>query len=476
MKKYLFVLLFLNSHLCFSTGAPREEPNEVGGGKAVDIPPKAVDTTPKAVETPPKAVETPPKVSRERKKSHVKLTLAPPGNPSSEGESAIYYRNNDSESPKVLYRVPEFVPVKAEDVSINLMWVSPEKDETKKYIGGFITRERKNFEEVIPDQVIKWMILNPKSDVVLWFDSEMCTKEQSKNTHELVLNLAKEINVTHPELSLNPLSFKMKDVRSLQIVANFKEAFSSAIPIYTRVNALRLIAAVETNELHVSQGKNSAFVYADYTVNPHSFDEVYPGMPKDGFLGIKSSFHLSSAFENTFMIVGNQNQYTLGTFRDLVVSSSKRIHDEREGHVKKEIIGPNSYRGREHFFNSRNGWRDSYLYGLSKTALFIAHIRETLRQDAVQFDPGSGPKIPGTWEELWRFRNCRSFYRDEMTIDYSDKYFDTVLNEVEKGFIAVIDDPRVTITRHSGHGWTGVRIGKPETLEEIIERMKSSTD
>ena len=51
-------------------------------------------------------------------------------------------------------------------------------------------------------------------------------------------------------------------------------------------------------------------------------------MSEDGFIGIKSRLQQSSGFENSFMIIGNQNKYTLGVLKDLVAFTSKRINDE----------------------------------------------------------------------------------------------------------------------------------------------------
>ncbi len=382
----------------------------------------------------------------------------------SEDTSNIYYREVQStynEEKKLVSkefrRYPEFIAVDAKNVSINLMWINKEREERNHFIGAYISRENKPFQEVIPEQIVKWMVLNQKSHVVLWYDSEMTTEEQVFNTQAFISKLIDKVNTENHDL-ITPKKFQMKDVRALQIVKAYPIAFSKHVPIYTRVNSLRLIAALEKEELDLyNQIPSSAFVYADYTVNPHSFEEVYEkGMPKDGFIGIKSNYGNSACYENSFMIIGNQNIYTLGALRDMLISTSKGIHIDR---IK---IGNNNY----------SHWNESFLYGFTREAIFVARVREMLEIDFIQFD-----EKKDIWEELWRLRNPHSFpfkTQEGTEIYIRDiKHEDPNLTD-PKSYIAVIDDKRVTITRQSGHGHTGVRQAPAETLDSVIERVRPS--
>ena len=379
----------------------------------------------------------------------------------SEETSNIYYREVHSTYTKEqeliskeFRRYPEFIAVDAKNVSINLMWVNTKRNKKNKLIGGVIEKGTKSFEAVIPEQIVKWMVLNQKSNVVLWYDSDMATEEQVSNTQKLISQLIDKVNTENHDL-INPQKFQIKNVRKLKIVQNYPRAFSENVPIYTRVDSLRLIAALEKEELDLEKKISSAFVYADYTVNPHSFEEVYENrMPKDGFIGIKSNYNFSVCYENSFMIIGNQNTYTLGALKDMLISTSKGITAYR---IK---IG-NGYNSSE-----------TFLYEFTREAIFVARVREMLGIGVIQFD-----EKKDIWEELWRLKDPKSypFKTKEGTeiLIKNIKHEDPNLTD-SKSYIAVIDDKRVTLTRKSGHGNTGVRIGAPETLNSVIERVRPS--
>ena len=394
------------------------------------------------------------------------LTLPPHGEIVAKSQG-IYYRFLSKRPLKnTIYLQPKFVEVKPRNVSINLMWVNKEIAPENKFIGGKIKRENKPFEAVIPEQVAKWMVLNPESDVVLWYDSMMCTELQSTNTYGFIQNLLKGMKRRYPTLPLSLDKFSMKDLRTLQLVKRYSEAFTNYVPIYTRVNAFRLIAAIEYNELNVIRKVNSAFIYADYTVNPHSYKEVYPGMSEDGFIGIKSRLQQSSGFENSFMIIGNQNKYTLGVLKDLVAFTSKRINDELLEMEPEVMI--NDKKSSQSFFDNRIlGFNESFLYDLSRSLLLIAKIRQSLNQkpSLYNFKPEGfhGEKIIN---EILRFRDPFEIFSDEGV----EVKFELPMRYPNLAFTAVVDDPRVSITRASGHGDTGVIIKSPEKLETLVSR------
>ncbi len=335
------------------------------------------------------------------------------------------------------------------------MWVNTTRNKKNKFIGGYIERENKPFEAVIPEQIVKWMVLNQKSHVVLWYDSEMTTEAQVSHTNRFISQLIDKVNTDNPDL-ITREKFQMKDVREFEIVSNYPSAFSNKIPIYTRVNSLRLIAALEKEELDLEQRISSAFVYADYTMNPHSFEEVYEkGMPKDGFIGVNCDFSYCAGYENSFMIIGNQNIYTLGALRDMLVSTSKRIHLEYNNEIERKILNIETDRTGNLFFNTNDMWYESFIYGFTRQAIFIARVREMLQSGSLYFNSDTTD-----WKELWIFKNPSDYtFRtsDGYKIAIKDiKHEDPNLTD-PKSYIAVIDDDRVTITRQSCHGDTGVR-------------------
>lgn len=218
-------------------------------------------------------------------------------------------------------------------------------------------------------------------------------------------------------------------------------------------------------------------------------------MPTDGFMGIKSNFYGSSGFENTFMIIGNQSEFTLGALRDLVVVTSKRLIAEMENKIKRDML-KESFRSlayserkvKEHNdFIDKNkalaeenrwtkkkgisdmfgyGWQESYIYGFQVPVQLMALWRKALQEGPIQVAPSMTQL--DDWTELWRYRK---YSYEGASIEGDVEFADPRFTE-PRSYIAVIDDERVSITRVSGHGGTGVRFVEPVSLEKLIDTLK----
>lgn len=139
-----------------------------------------------------------------------------------------------------------------DDYSINLMWLNRTLDETKPFIDSSQT-EADLIEKVL-SWGKKWKENNPDAEVAIWYDSEFVTPEALKNTQAVLdkLKLAQQDGSYH---------IKLKDIRDIDIVKNNPDAFSDFIPIYYRVDLMKLIICV--NEIEVNSKQAAIFTDMD---------------------------------------------------------------------------------------------------------------------------------------------------------------------------------------------------------------------
>ena len=363
----------------------------------------------------------------------------------------IYYYNSTTG----LFRYPNFINIKDNNVSINLLWISKTLEIDNAFIGGYISRESNTFEYIIPEQIIKWMVLNSYATVNLWYDSKMCTHKQIKHTYDYIKDFYRNI---YFNCGIRVGNFYMKDIQTLKIVKQYPFISSTEWPIYSRVNLLRLIAAYETQINNFKQNIQSAFVYADYTVNPHSIRDVYPaGISDDGFIGLGCDL---GGYENTYMIFGSWNAYMLYTLEDLILSILCRIYAEQT------VIAPLYFYNEHKKFASGNNddpepflLGESFLYELFVPVMCISYIRKHINPHKLKYfdckKTNEDPENILLWNVFTGFLTT-----EQLTIENNNKLYNLNQLNIEESkdlfaYMCVVRDPRVSITRSSGHGDTG---------------------
>ena len=381
----------------------------------------------------------------------------------------LYYRRvNNGE---MEYRYPNLVNVDDNNYSINLMWISKYIDPKNKFIGGYVHREDTQFENIFPPQIAKWMILNPAAMVNLWIDSKMCTSEQIKNTREYMYLYIKSMKTRG--IIISESGFAVRDIQSLVIVNQYPIIAMVEWPIYSRVDLLRLIAAYETQLSNNKQNIRSAFIYADYTVNPHSIKEVYPnGISEDGFIGISSTYEMSG-YENSYMIFGSYNIYLLSTIRDFILSILCKIQVESRGYVLEPLN--QVFYDTDGKFASGHGncLSDTFPYGLFIPVMFVSTIRKTLYPYKYNyFDctlANTNPDNRALWYIFYGFMHRG----DNLQIEINNKLYwmRSELNVQSKNpidYMCVIQDERVSVIRASGHGASSTYRRNATSLHTII--------
>ncbi|MCF7899118.1 hypothetical protein K9L05_00525 [Candidatus Babeliales bacterium] len=175
--------------------------------------------------------------------------------------------------------------------SINLMWVNSRLNPEQKYIFPNT--------EFYLNCIFKWAQANSGSIVNLWFDSAMTPIHAIENTAMAI----EDYKSFHPEVAI----IRLRDVRTLPKVQEFSEVFSNQIPVYFRVDLLRLIIALhmlQTNEIDY-------FVYADLDMRPINKEQIFDQVTIQNLLQygiVMAQFKAFHGFENGFQIISkNQN-------------------------------------------------------------------------------------------------------------------------------------------------------------------------
>ncbi len=329
-------------------------------------------------------------------------------------EAEAHQLKNDGGAVAAGADVEGFTRVSLNKVSINLMWLNETKNEESTYIVDQI--EREGFEVFGLEQILKWMVLNPLSHVVYWYDVSKNTVKQVQTTLELVQAKIAEVAAGRPELSLNSDNFSMRAIQELGYVSNNpgKKIFQGEKEnIYFKADLARILAAIDT----LKEDTYEAYIYADWVVNPHSISKIYPhGFHDNGFMAIKSLSDGYPPWENSYMVFTRSTRNLIGIFSKLFrLIFFSDSGDERMGSIKKDGDG---------------------MFGLTLGAVGLLY-HQTPETDLDSFNLGLFNRQP---------------------------------REIEAK--ALLEN--VTLTRDSGHS-SRVRNSPNKSLEEILEELTLSS-
>lgn len=193
--------------------------------------------------------------------------------------------------------ITNLIAPKAQDISINLMWIYsyPQAQET------LFPLQYKRGEKVTDTLLLLNEWTKDYPNVTVWFDSEMITsfKEAFESTKQLVSKLDQA-----PKIHL-------KNIRELSLIKENAHAFTQDKPVYFRSDLGRVIATYEA--LKEGLGVSSYLMYTDFKMDPIPYEKLMDPetiynlntygitMAREGHLG----------FENGFHIVGNHKDNLL---------------------------------------------------------------------------------------------------------------------------------------------------------------------
>jgi hypothetical protein len=213
---------------------------------------------------------------------------------------------------------------RADLYSVNLLWVNDNDDKANKpYLCG--NANEKEYRDKCLGPALKWRsALGKEPKIYLWYDSLF--------TNDAALNKAQQDFGGHVVL---------RDVRLLDLVKRDPEVFSARVPIYFRVDLLRVILAQES----AIKREDRYIVYADFNVPPLHEAQLFDSETKDllnlyGLVMAKNE-NPDDKFENGFFILDSENQAMLQASQfgliDINIERAKEFL--RSGYLTKDKAG-----------------------------------------------------------------------------------------------------------------------------------------
>lgn len=148
--------------------------------------------------------------------------------------------------------------------SVNLIWINKILDVNAKYIYNGFDPEKNFFQPIS-----LWIEKNPNAFINVWFDSKHTTRQALEESRKV---LYKYTNV------------RLLDIRRLPLIKRYRAAFSHVVPIYFRVDCVRMIIALYLLNYYGKQSPSEQlapeyrvnyFIYSDIDVAPVGEDEIF---------------------------------------------------------------------------------------------------------------------------------------------------------------------------------------------------------
>ncbi len=145
---------------------------------------------------------------------------------------------------------------KVDTYSINFLWLNIERKDDREFISqpkdtdsskqlllecGFNADESKvilnhdlkiGFKEKLFTPVINWAKVNKEAEIKIWYDSEYHSKTNIENSENALAEFSKQEGFSNVHLH---------DIRTIEVVKNNPLVFSKYMPLYARIDFLKLI-------------------------------------------------------------------------------------------------------------------------------------------------------------------------------------------------------------------------------------------
>lgn len=212
--------------------------------------------------------------------------------------------------------------------TINLMWINRISNPEQLYI--YPSKNENDLYENFLNHIFKWAAVSKGSIVNVWYDSALISAIAVDNTSRLIEAYMHEC----PEVA----PIVLRDIRTITKVIQHQDIFTEKIPVFFRVDLLRLIIA-----LHIlANYETNCFVYADLDMEPLSqeqiFDEkTWQNLQAYGIVMAVNPCGLGpNSFENGFQIISNHNLHLLEAIDWAIIEVN--IHRAQRALVGKLFI------------------------------------------------------------------------------------------------------------------------------------------
>jgi len=214
-------------------------------------------------------------------------------------------------SPNQEQQVSSVQPIANGGYCINFMWVNRHNNPEQLYI--FPAGSEQELKEKFLNNIYAWASLNKNSTIFIWYDGNFSSQAAIARTNAVIE--ADKNKYVGAQIIL-------KNVRTLPVVQDKHNqvVFAENVPVYFRVDLLRVIAAVYM----VTEGKFQYFVYGDLDMKPLSEKELFDTetVGKLRKYGIVMAEGGSLGFEDGFYIISNQNKNLLEALNFVIIELS----------------------------------------------------------------------------------------------------------------------------------------------------------
>lgn len=136
--------------------------------------------------------------------------------------------------------------------SINLMWINKSLMEDQTYINH--SKTTNELKEQLLEPALKWAKANLQATITIWYDGLYTTQEAVKRTQDVLHSLQTQ--------ELSNTAILLKDIRSIPVVKDNPDVFSDSLPVYFRIDLLKVIIIVDAIEREF----NDAAIFSDLEV------------------------------------------------------------------------------------------------------------------------------------------------------------------------------------------------------------------
>ncbi len=239
------------------------------------------------------------------------------------------------------------LPIFAVKYNTNFMYINREINQEKyvfpelrkKIVSLGFGQDFEDWNVKVIDWISEWLKQNPQGDFVFWYDKNTVTEDQVERTNGIFKDLANNF--------LKEGTLVLKDIASLTTVKENARYFTQEIPIYLRLDLLRIIAMLE----YVEKCKDEcASVYADIDkgIKSISGNKIeYHNLSADGLFDDqtksslkKYSLVMRTGPENSFIMISNQNPHMIEALKTVVIKSNLKHIDpllQRERDLKQNL-------------------------------------------------------------------------------------------------------------------------------------------
>ena len=227
-----------------------------------------------------------------------------------------------------------------------------------------------SFEEYFVKPITLWAILNPSTQIVIWYDSEMLN--QSINNYTIALqNTINACKESVAKYGINPDNIIFRDIRDISIVNKYWKYLNERIDISVRIDILRIIVSYYVVAIE-NKGKTVTFTYTDFSFNPITKSELFnentlKGLSEFGLVLVKQMGSIVP-YENGFFMLSN----IAGNY---ITATTLQCYNEIFIKIILEYYG-------EIMFTDRSGfYKEQYVFETYKYMILYSIIENNLFQD-----------------------------------------------------------------------------------------------